>query len=272
MRLLRERFAALMVMSCAACGGDRQVLLRKPWLREQQSARVAPARTALAHVLLPTTDSTTAMRTTLPLRSMSVSHPNCVTTYKLSMVRLLRGEGLMETDHSVQSVEAAAPGGPMAASPFGPAGGSSVFIAEAPRHVHSLLSGAEGVEVADPYGPLEPGLYETWMVLEVRVGRGGAREAGVRFGCALICLLQRRCTEDCKNADGMPTAHTACIPCPRPPHPPSALRPRLAGRRAGRAPPGGQGRPPSHGGWDEWRAQRLGLAAWRHFGRAACRQ
>ena len=111
---------------------------------------------------------------------MSVSHPNCVTTYKLSMVRLLRGEGLVEPDQSTQSVEAAAASGPMAASPAGPAEGSSAFIAEAPRHVYSLLSGAEGVEVADPYGPLASGLYETWMVLEVRAGWGGAEETGRR--------------------------------------------------------------------------------------------
>ncbi|PRW58809.1 kinase [Chlorella sorokiniana] len=76
-----------------------------------------------------------------PLLCMSVSHPNCITTYKLSAIRLLRGEGLMEPEDSASSV-------PL------------------PHLPPLLLSGTEGVEVADPYGPLEAGLYETWMVLE----------------------------------------------------------------------------------------------------------
>ncbi|PRW58787.1 kinase isoform B [Chlorella sorokiniana] len=67
-----------------------------------------------------------------PLLCMSVSHPNCVTTYKL------------------------------------------------------LLS----VEVADPYGPLEAGLYETWMVLEY-CDRGSLADAlaECRKVAVLLCLL-----------------------------------------------------------------------------------
>ncbi len=99
---------------------------------------------------------------------MSVSHPNCVTTYKLSMIRLLRGADLVDSEHSNNNVDTATDGSGLPAPDA-----SSRSIPEPPRHVHSLLSGAEGVEVADPYGPLAPGLYETWMVLEVCGGWEG---------------------------------------------------------------------------------------------------
>ncbi|KAL4434240.1 hypothetical protein ABPG75_000681 [Micractinium tetrahymenae] len=82
-----------------------------------------------------------------PLLCMSVSHPNCITTYKLSVIRLLRGEDLLPAEEA-EAVDAA------------------VDSSTRPRMLRSLLSGAEAVEVEDPYGPLQPGLYETWIVSE----------------------------------------------------------------------------------------------------------
>ena len=101
-------------------------------------------------------------------RSMSVSHPNCVTTYKLSVIRLLRGDGLLDPEPSLEGTSGNSIPRPPSASH-----GSGGLREH--RHVHSLLSGAAGVEVTDLAGPLPPGLYETWMVQEVR-------------GVQLVCL------------------------------------------------------------------------------------
>ena len=87
---------------------------------------------------------------------MSVSHPNCLTTFKLSVMRLLRGEGLLESE--LQSSEEEGEDGAAAA-----AGG-----ANGRRQLRSLLSGAEAEDVSDPNGLLPQGLYETWIVMDVR--------------------------------------------------------------------------------------------------------
>ena len=106
---------------------------------------------------------------------MSVSHPNCITTYKLSVVRLLRGEGLLGCEQA-EAGTSVPPSDPMSLDTEDSAmlsnesnGGRRVLC--------SLLSGAEAVEVADPYGPLQRGLYETWIVSEVGAGAGGMWKA-----------------------------------------------------------------------------------------------
>ncbi|KAL4434239.1 hypothetical protein ABPG75_000680 [Micractinium tetrahymenae] len=110
-----------------------------------------------------------------PLLCMSVSHPNCITTYKLSVIRLLRGEDLLPAEDSLSMEEpedgSVPPPKPVRLSSDSDdtamiRDGSSRAGAGQPRMLHSLLSGAEAVEVEDPYGPLQPGLYETWIVSE----------------------------------------------------------------------------------------------------------
>ncbi|PSC76682.1 kinase [Micractinium conductrix] len=91
------------------------------------------------------------------LLCMSVSHPNCLTTFKLSVMRLLRGEGLLESE--LQSSEEEGEDGAAAA-----AGG-----ANGRRQLRSLLSGAEAEDVSDPNGLLPQGLYETWIVMDVHI-------------------------------------------------------------------------------------------------------
>ena len=156
---------------------------------------------------------------------MSVSHPNCVTTYKLSVIRLLRGDGLLEPDDSATSVPMSpgSHGSPSGSADAGsaPAASSAALARRSPspaplrlstdseeggasgtltsaqtlssaatgatartRRVQSLLSGAEGVEVPDPYGPLPPGLYESWMVIEVRRVQRVCLGSGFGFGLA----------------------------------------------------------------------------------------
>lgn len=96
--------------------------------------------------------------------SMSVSHPNCITTYKLSVIRLLRGEDLLEEQSSSESLP---PTGCLSNN-SGRTDDSAMASGanKGGRRVRSLLSGAEAVEVEDPYGQLQPGLYETWIVSE----------------------------------------------------------------------------------------------------------
>ena len=77
-----------------------------------------------------------------------MAHPNCISIYHLSTLRLLRGEGLLDAEHGRPEGSSAAGGSPL----------------------RSLLSSTEAEEVADPSQPLQPGLYETWIVSEV----GGA--------------------------------------------------------------------------------------------------
>ncbi|EFN57850.1 hypothetical protein CHLNCDRAFT_143307 [Chlorella variabilis] len=96
-----------------------------------------------------------------PLLCMSVSHPNCITTYKLSVIRLLRGEDLLEEQSSSESLP---PTGCLSNN-SGRTDDSAMASGanKGGRRVRSLLSGAEAVEVEDPYGQLQPGLYETWI-------------------------------------------------------------------------------------------------------------
>ena len=110
----------------------------------------------------------------LPARSMSVVHPNCLTTFKLSVIRLLRGEGLLESEQQQeeQEEEAAVHDGSAAVCSSNEGGGR--------RALRSLLSGAEAEEVEDMYAPLLPGLYETWILMEVIggwVGRVGTLQS-----------------------------------------------------------------------------------------------
>ena len=83
-----------------------------------------------------------------PAGSLAMAHPNCISIYHLSTLRLLRGEGLLDAEHGRPEGSSAAGGSPL----------------------RSLLSSTEAEEVADPSQPLQPGLYETWIVSEV----GGA--------------------------------------------------------------------------------------------------
>ncbi len=104
---------------------------------------------------------------------MSVSHPNCISTYKLSVIRLLRGHDLLPSEDSEELASPAANPRRLSIGTDDTAmhGGDSPSVRGRQRLLRSLLSGAEAVEVEDPYGPLQPGLYETWIVSEVR-GQG----------------------------------------------------------------------------------------------------
>ena len=109
---------------------------------------------------------------------MSVSHPNCISTYKLSAIRLLRCHDLLDDQGSASSILRLS--GNSSEAEDGAAtlsiDDSARLSSERPqgRRLRSLLSGAEAEEVEDPYGPLQPGLYETWILSEVR-GQRGAR-------------------------------------------------------------------------------------------------
>lgn len=113
-----------------------------------------------------------------PCCSMSVSHPNCISTYKLSAIRLLRCHDLLDDQGSASSILRLS--GNSSEAEDGAAtlsiDDSARLSSERPqgRRLRSLLSGAEAEEVEDPYGPLQPGLYETWILSEVR-GQRGAR-------------------------------------------------------------------------------------------------
>ena len=131
---------------------------------------------------------------------MSVSHPNCITTYKLSVVRLLKsGDALpmertwsdpTQSRSSQPRAGATQQTGADAASrrtsseaalsglaqsqlepqtqQLQPAPSQLPPLPQQRRRLRSLLSGAEAEEVADPYGRQPPGLYETWIVSEAR--------------------------------------------------------------------------------------------------------
>ncbi|KAL4418774.1 hypothetical protein ABPG77_010379, partial [Micractinium sp. CCAP 211/92] len=103
-----------------------------------------------------------------PLLCMSVSHPNCISTYKLSVIRLLRGHDLLPSEDSEELASPAANPRRLSIGTDDTAmhGGNSPSVRGRQRLLRSLLSGAEAVEVEDPYGPLQPGLYETWIVSE----------------------------------------------------------------------------------------------------------
>lgn len=97
-----------------------------------------------------------------PLLCMSVSHPNCITTYKLSVIRLLKSDDPLGSEDSALSLPDIR---------LSDDSNDSSMLGEeqtgkGPRLLRSLLSGAEAVEVEDPHGPLQPGLYETWIVSE----------------------------------------------------------------------------------------------------------
>lgn len=105
-----------------------------------------------------------------PLLCMSVSHPNCISTYKLSAIRLLRCHDLLDDQGSASSILRLS--GNSSEAEDGAAtlsiDDSARLSSERPqgRRLRSLLSGAEAEEVEDPYGPLQPGLYETWILSE----------------------------------------------------------------------------------------------------------
>jgi hypothetical protein len=95
------------------------------------------------------------------------------------------------------------------------------------RRVYSLLSGCEAAQVADPYAPLQPGLYETWIVSEVRVPAGlrplspgwsrvlrSARQAGILSGAAWCCAVVGRRGWQRPSAQG--TRSKADMELPRP--------------------------------------------------------
>ena len=116
---------------------------------------------------------------------MGVSHPNCITTYKLSVIRLLRGDDLLPSDAS----DELAPPAPKPIRLSCDSDDTAMHSSDSPgsrgqpRLLRSLLSRAEAAEVEDPYSPLQPGLYETWIVSEVggrqcEIGRHAAASLG----------------------------------------------------------------------------------------------
>jgi hypothetical protein len=139
---------------------------------------------------------------------MSVSHPNCISTYKLSAIRLLRCHDLLEEQGSASSIPRLSGNSSnprLSGNSSNPrlSGNSSEaedgaarlslddsarLSSERPqgRRLRSLLSGAEAEEVEDPYGPLQPGLYETWILSEVR-GQQGSQWGAVQLEGRLCC-------------------------------------------------------------------------------------
>ena len=118
-----------------------------------------------------------------PRCSMSVSHPNCISTYKLSAIRLLRCNDLLDNQGSASSILRVSGNTSEETDDSARLSNDSGSGRLQPRRLRSLLSGAEAVEVEDPYGPLQPGLYETWILSEVRGKGEGGRGNWQHFCC-----------------------------------------------------------------------------------------
>lgn len=127
-----------------------------------------------------------------PLLSMSVSHPNIVTTHKMCVVRIITRGGPQPVRQN------SSPGDSMNSSGGSGSGGKRSNGSGGGQLVPAL-AGDGMVEVVSPTDVLQPGLYETWLVSEfcdrgnlaelIAGGKLSPNDPSQRDIWVLLCLL-----------------------------------------------------------------------------------